>query len=227
MNIDTHKQRRGFTLVELVIAFTVLSLILGAIGMVNLAGRDAYQQGVQSATLEARARRTLQRIAHELTAGLAMRLTPVPNTAAMNQAGVSTIQFTTCEGFAAGLTLESTPTGIVYESDPNDADDGFDNDSDGLVDERQVVLVRNRGLANEVRTVLAGNVAELLEGETLNLADDNGNALVDEPGFSVTEEADSDVITGRTLRLRLTLQGRDPKNRLVNRTVETSVHMRN
>lgn len=214
--MKSHDQR-GFTLVELVIAFTVLAFILGAIGMVSLAGRDAYRQGVQSATLESRARRALERVASELTAAVDSTLTPNP----ANPLGVSTIQFRTCTGYAAGAQAWSTPTCIRFESDPGDADDGVDNDSDGLVDERQVVLVRNAGQADEIRSVLVTNVAELLAGETANMADDNANGLIDETGFSVSSDG-----TG-TLRLRLTLEARDPKQNLVTRTVETSVHMRN
>jgi len=186
MKRPTHSHRRGFTLVELVIAFTVLSLILGAIGMVSIAGRDAYRQGIQEATLEGKTRRVLERLASELTPCVA-----------------------------------TTMTAIRFESDPADADDGVDNDTDGLVDEHQIVLVRNLGQADEVRSVILTNVAELLAGETANMADDNANGVIDETGFSIVADGTN------TLRLRLTLQARDPKNNLVNCTMETSVHMRN
>ena len=58
-------------------------------------------------------------------------------------------------------------------------------------------------------------------GDPRHLLDDNGNGLQDEAGFTVCADGID------TLRLRLTLEGRDPKNNLVNRTVETSVHLRN
>jgi prepilin-type N-terminal cleavage/methylation domain-containing protein len=212
-----HGKQRGFTLVELVVAFTVLSLILGAVGVVSMAGRDAYQKGVQSATLETRARRALDRIASELTAGVDATVTPNP----ANPLGISTIQFQTCVGFAGGVQQLSTPTSIRLVSDPNDPNDGIDNDTDGLIDERQIVLVRNVGMADEVTTVLVSHVAEFAAGETANMADDNGNGLIDEAGFSIVADGTA------TLRLRLTLECRDPKNILVTRTVETSVHLRN
>ncbi|MDZ4774937.1 MAG: prepilin-type N-terminal cleavage/methylation domain-containing protein [Planctomycetota bacterium] len=217
MKRPTHSHRRGFTLVELVIAFTVLSLILGAIGMVSIAGRDAYRQGIQEATLEGKTRRVLERLASELTPCVATTLTPNPN----NPLGVSSVQFRTCVGYGAGVQQWSTMTAIRFESDPADADDGVDNDTDGLVDEHQIVLVRNLGQADEVRSVILTNVAELLAGETANMADDNANGVIDETGFSIVADGTN------TLRLRLTLQARDPKNNLVNCTMETSVHMRN
>lgn len=207
----------GFTLVELCISFTVLALILGAIGAVTLAGRDVYQQGMSRATLEAHARRALQRITAELTAGVRSTLTPNPNTAL----GSATVQFQTGTGYAAGVQLLSGLTSVQLQSDPNDPDDGIDNDSDGLVDEGQVVLIRNLGEANQVQTVLCGGVSKYLAGETANLLDDNGNGLVDERGLSIFSDANG------TLTLRLTLETRDPKNQLAVLTVESSVHMRN
>jgi type II secretory pathway pseudopilin PulG len=213
----TSKNKRGFTLVEGVIAFTVLSLILGAIGAVSLAGRNAYQKGMQVAGLETRARRALDRIANELTAAVETTLTP----SAVNPLGISTVTFRTCTGFAGGAQQLSTPTCIRLENDPNDANDGLDNDTDGLIDERQVVLIRDIGGADEIRSVLVTHVSELLAGETANMADDNGNGVIDETGFSVVADGTA------TLRLRLTLACRDPKNALVTSTVETSVHMRN
>lgn len=217
MKRPIHIPSSGFTLVELVIAFTVLSLILGAIGMVSLAGRDAYRQGVQDATLDSKTRRALERIASELTACVGSTLTPNP----ANPMGTASVQFRTCTGYAAGAQQWSTLTAVRFESDPADADDGIDNDNDGLVDEHQIVLIRNFNQADEVRSVMLTNVSELLEGETANMADDNANGVIDETGFSIFAEGNN------TLRLRLTLQARDPKNNLVNRTMETSVHMRN
>lgn len=217
MKFRTKRKQSGFTLVETCITFTVLALILSAVGAVTLAGRDVYQEGMSVATLEARARRALERMATELTAGVKTTLTPNPNT----NLGSSSLQFQSGTGFSAGTQSLSGLTSIQLESDPNDPDDGIDNDSDGLIDEGQVVLVRNLGQADEIRTVLCKGVRKYLEGETANVADDNANGVVDERGLSFHADADG------TLTLRLTLQARDPKNRLMVRTVETSVHMRN
>ncbi|MBL8858020.1 MAG: prepilin-type N-terminal cleavage/methylation domain-containing protein [Planctomycetes bacterium] len=217
MKLANHKQRGGFSLVELLIAFSVLGLILGSIGMVGIAGRDAYQEGLRSSTLEGRARRALERIASELTPCIESTLTPNPGT----PLGLGTVQFQTCLGYAAGAQLQSSITCIRLESDPADPDDGIDNDSDGMVDERQIVLIRNFGSADQIQTVICTNVAEMLEGETANMLDDNGNGLIDEGGLSIAADGQG------TLRIRLTVLGRDAKNNQVRRTLETSVHMRN
>lgn len=217
MRTKLHPSRSGFSLVELVIAFTVLSLILGSIGMVGIAGRDAYQEGLNSATLETRARNALERVASELTAGVQGTLTAAPALTL----GASSIQFQACQGWAGGAMILGTRTSIVLESDPTDANNGVDDDNDGFVDERQLVLVRDAGQPDEVRAILCRNVRELMAGETPNMLDDNGNGLVDESGFCVSDDGQG------TLRLRLSIEARDPKNNLVVRTLETSVHMRN
>jgi len=90
-----------------------------------------------------------------------------------------------------------------------------------MIDEKEIVLVRNAGLANQVESVLCGGVRELLHGETANMADDNGNGLIDEGGLSFA------LVGNGTVTIRLTLVARDPHGLLVARTVESSVHMRN
>lgn len=210
--------RRGFTLVEVCIGSTVLALFLGAIGAVMLSARGVYEQGLSSAALDAQARRTVQRVATELTGAVRGSL-PVPLPEA--PMGASAITFTTCTGFAGGGMLESTPTRIELRPDPRDAPDGADNDNDGFTDEQQVVLVRNAGMGDQTEAVICGNVRRFLQGEVDNMADDNGNGLIDEQGLSFE-------LTGTsTLTIRLTLEGRDGRGLLVARTVETSVHMRN
>ncbi len=64
------------------------------------------------------------------------------------------------------------------------------------------------------------NVREHLEGEIDNGADDNGNGLIDEGGLSFS-------LAGKTLTIRLTIQGIHPKGQLISRTLETSLTLRN
>ncbi len=213
----TRCRRNGFTLVEMLIGATVLAMLVGSMGVVVLSARGVYEQGLSSAALEARGRRTVARIATELTAAQAASLTTVPPA----QTDASTIQFRTCTGFTAGAMTVSTLTRIELRPEPSDPDDGIDNDNDGSIDEKQIVLVRNAGTGNQVESVICGGVRELLQGETANLADDNGNGLVDEGGLSFA------LVGTGTVTIRLTLESRDPHGQLVARTVESSVHMRN
>jgi hypothetical protein len=105
---------------------------------------------------------------------------------------------------------------LTLEYEPNDANDGIDNDGDGLTDECRLRWIRNFGAANETDTVLCTSVREYFEGETLNNADQNGNGLQDERGFHVTR-------TGSALTFRLTLEAFDKEGQLVTTSVESAV----
>jgi type II secretory pathway pseudopilin PulG len=209
--------RAGFTLIEVLIGCTVLAMLIGSLGAVLLSARGTYEQGLTTAALEARARRTVQRIATELTGAEASTLWPQPAL----QLGVATIQFRTCGGYAGGAQQWNPIERIELRPDPNDPDDGIDNDSDGSIDEQQIVLVRNFGQPDQIESVICGGVREYLQGETPNMADDNGNGLTDERGLSIVTDANG------TLTIRVTLEGRDPHGFLVAQTVETAVHVRN
>jgi len=109
---------------------------------------------------------------------------------------------------------------IAFQNHPSDPDDGIDNNGNGLVDEGQVILMRNVGLANETTTVIVPWVREFTEGEIANGNDDNGNGLIDERGLSFE-------LVGQTLNIRITLERLDSDQRPLVRTVETSVRLRN
>jgi hypothetical protein len=204
-------------MVEATIATTVLGLVLGAIGLTALRGKENFRQGVTVTMIEARAERLLERIADELRyAGRAtLPVLPAP------PAGSSALEFRACTGYDGNATLWTTRTSIARVADPRDPADGIDNDFDGVVDEGQVVLTRNVGDADEIAVVLGGGVRSLLAGEDANVLDDNGNGLVDEPGLSFVLQGDS------TLTIRLSLEARDPRGQPIVRTAQTTVSMRN
>ena len=89
-----------------------------------------------------------------------------------------------------------------------------------LIDEGVVVWTENEGVPGERRVIVCRGVRELLEGEIANGLDDNGNGLIDEPGFCVQ-------VTGEVVTLRLTLDALDSDNRVLTKTVESSIWIRN
>jgi type II secretory pathway pseudopilin PulG len=210
------RARRGLTLVELVISMTMLTVILGAVALATLRGNDAYNTGRTVAELETRAQRIVSQIAQELRGARRAGLVPDP----LPPFGSSTLDYQVNTGFAGGAVAWSAPLRISFDYSPGEVDDGADNDSNGIADEGSAVWRRNPGAANEERVVWGNWVREFLEGEVPNGADDNGNGLIDERGLCFQAAGD-------TLTIRLTLERRDPDQRLITRTVETAVGLRN
>ncbi len=207
----------GFTLIECLITVTILAVVFTSAISIGNSGRRAFEQNNSASQLDAVARRTLDRVAAELTP--AVRTSLAPN--AQGPLGASTLAFRVSQGVSAGVLQTSSLTQLRWQQDPDDPDDGIDNDGDGGVDEGEIVLTHNLGDADEISTVIARDVAEYLEGETPNLADDNGNGLSDERGFSISADADGN------LTIRISFFTMDPDRRVTWRTVETGVHMRN
>jgi len=210
------KGRAGYTALELVIAVSLLAMFfLGAQRVANNAV-GAFRGTRLTAKVEDELRRGLNRTAAELIAVRSGTLDPTLET----DFGMDEIVFTSVIGVGPGGPTYGNATRIGLDLADGEADDGVDNDGDGLVDERCLVLQRNFGLAGERRVVLCRSVREFLDGETENGVDDNGNDVVDERGFSVHRR-------GNVLDIRLTIEQADKDGRPITRTVETTVRMRN
>jgi prepilin-type N-terminal cleavage/methylation domain-containing protein len=209
-------RQHGFTLVEVVVATTLLSVIGGGIFALWNTGVDNYGLGVTGAEVERRSNLVLQQIAEELsTAG---RDVLYPQPLPPESSGKLTLQSN--QGWSDGDVAWSTPTVIEFRYAADDPNDGKDNNGNGLIDEGIIVRRENAGTADEREIVLTRWVREYLEGEEPNGKDDNGNGLIDEPGLCF------DVI-GEVWTIRLTLERPDPRGRLVTHTVQTSIKTRN
>jgi type II secretory pathway pseudopilin PulG len=213
-----HRRRNaGFTIVEIVIAVLIIVMMSGVVVRVSDSGSGAYRTGVTVADLDARTARALERIVREISAASAATLDPP------DPAGGDRIAFQLPVGEQGTAVVWSDPVRYAVELAPGEILNGADDNGDGLVDDGVLVRIENPGL-DERRIILARGVARLLAGELPNGVDDNGNGLVDEGGFSLTVEQGA----GRTaMRLRLTLQGIDPASGLMERTLESSVVLRN
>lgn len=209
-------RRAGFTLLELVLTVALLGIVMSGVAMVGMTGQGLYEQTSLAERVETRAVRAVDRIVRELDMLIATSMLQDPAT----QFGTEVLDYQFATGVVAGAVVPGIPMQVVLEREPGEVDDAIDNDGDGLVDEGQVVLVRNPGGAGELRTVLCTGVRELLEGETLNGVDDNGNGVRDERGFNIHR-------TGDLMTVRLSLSAADEDGREVTRTVETSFRLRN
>ncbi|MCK6461257.1 MAG: prepilin-type N-terminal cleavage/methylation domain-containing protein [Planctomycetes bacterium] len=205
-------RRSGFTLLELAVAFGVLSLaIVAAADLVSTTG-DALARGAATASLDAKANALLARIERDLVQAGAETLLPAA------PAGESAIAYRLAFGYEDGVTQWGSPLRIEFRAD--EAQDGVDNDADRFVDEARIVLVRNAGTTAETETAWANGIRSYLEGEVPNGLDDNGNGLVDERGLCFARDGEAIVI-------RLSVEGRDSRGRVMARTVATAVRPRN
>jgi prepilin-type N-terminal cleavage/methylation domain-containing protein len=214
----SRRRSNGFTLVESLIAVTLLAVLFLAVAQTSSRASDAFDEGSAEHSLSTGTHRCLDRITQAIEFADGGILAGLGGTALGVDA--DEVSFQTVTGWVGTDLERSGPIVIRAEPETGELNDGLDNDGDELVDEIQVVQVENEGLPDERRTVLARGVAELYEGEIANNLDDNGNGLKDERGLSFSA-------TGDVVSVRLTCQRRDEAGRLLTKTAETAVRLRN
>ena len=210
------RRDEGYTLVELSIVVALLGIVLTAMMTIGVTSDRTYRTGATAAHLEAQVETALARVVSELQVARRSSLTPDP----LPGLGASSIEYVRPIGIVNGIVQWSTTRRLALELEPGEIANGRDDNSNGLVDEKRLVLTEDVGGPSEHKYVITRWVRNLAAGEIANGADDNGNGLVDEPGF-VVERFDE------TLVVRLTLERLDGDGRLRARAAETSVRMRN
>ena len=212
------RRRAGASLIELLIATAILAILLGSIGMIVVRGNGVFQQSLTSNDLEAQARRIVDRILLELMDADRSSLVLTPPA----PFGASTIDYARGEGVVGGVLAVSAARRIRWRMLDTEANDGVDNNNNGLIDEGRVELLPDSlGAPTEVIS-LGSYVREYLEGENPDGADNNANGVVDERGLCMTYNP-----TTQTVTVRVTLERFDPLGGLVTRTVENSAQVRN
>jgi len=210
--------RKGFTLLEVVLATALLAAVMGAALMVVQRGRSAMAEGHLHARAEARAHRALHRVLAELRGAGIDALVPALNPNGLTSS--ATLTFDPILGVSGAAPVWSNPVRIARVAAPEDANDGRDNDGDGIVDEGVLMLTRNVGMAGQASFVICSQVRELAEGELANGSDDNGNGLADEAGFSIQR-------IGSMLTIRLTVEEAGEGGETGLATVTSSLTLRN
>ena len=211
-----HSRCNGFTLVEALIATSLLAILFIAVAQASARASDAFDEGSAEHALSTTAHRGLERITQAIEFADGGILANLGDPAFE----VADVTFSVPREWNGTNVVWSGPIRIFAEREPGELDDGLDNDGDELIDELQVVQVENEGQPDERRLVLASGVAELFEGETANNLDDNGNVLIDEGGLSFSA-------TGSMVTVRLSCQRRDEAGRLLSKTAETAVRLPN
>ena len=207
--------RAGFTLVEMAISVLLVGMVGGVFVLTTETTTSAVSTGVAVADLDARSVRALERVCEALKSTSVELAAPQ----AASPFSGEFVDFQRGAGVDAdGNALWGTVERFVLEY--AEADDGVDNDGDGLVDDGSLVWIEDPGGAGEQRVVVCNAVREYLEGETFDGTDENGNGLIDERGFAL--DFDGDCVT-----VRLTLAGRDDRGSVVLSTVERTISFRN
>jgi type II secretory pathway pseudopilin PulG len=193
------KTRAGFTVVEVVIALTLIGLVLTKLTLVMDEARRAHQEESISMALDDQAMELLDKIAFAIVGSSAESLDPTPEAPFYS----GTIHYQVSMGVEDGKVVWSAPEVI------------------GLTEETgQVYWGENVGQAGERVVVWANTVSEMLQNELLNGVDDNGNDLADELGLAF-------VLDAKAVTIRLTLERERDDGQKIQVTKETTVTCRN
>ena len=202
---------------------TLIAIIASFAGMVSQTGNSAYEGTSLTANLNSKVKLTLDRVAMELQLASKDTFLPALEVGVTNTSVLVFQQLVDVQ--AGGVPLYGGPTvgevmALRLVMDTGELDDGIDNNGDGLVDEKRLILARDLGAGTQKIVTICHDVSEMAEGEVAGGGDENGNGLIDEQGFDL--QRDGDVIT-----IRLSVQSVSTSGVVLERTAETSLRLRN
>jgi hypothetical protein len=192
-------RRAGFTVLEAVIAMTLVGLVVTKLTLVMDEARRAHREESVSMALEDQAMELIDRLAYALVGSSRERLMPELSA----PFPMSEIRYQVNLGVEDGQPVWSDPEMIRLEEDAG-----------------QIQWVQNAGELNERLVVWANTVSEMLEDELMNGVDDNGNGLVNELGLAF-------VLDERSVTIRISLERQGEGEKTIQVTRETTVTCRN
>ena len=191
-------RRAGWTLIETLLAITLIAAVLGKAAFVTHAALHLANEQSASMHYEDQARQVMDRIALAIMGS--DRDTLVPQ---VQEVHSNNVRYTFSLGMEDGE--------IVWSDTEEIRLDGAN---------QAVVWRENPDLAEERRVIWTSRVSPLLEGEVINGLDDNGNGLIDEDGLSF-------VLEGNRIHIRLSLRRPESDGRTVTQTIDSIVCLRN
>jgi prepilin-type N-terminal cleavage/methylation domain-containing protein len=192
-------RRAGFTLLEVMITLSLVSLVMYNVWMVLRESSTAYSARTVDYDAEVQAQRTLDRIAQALI-GASSDTIETPVTSPLY---ADWLRFDINIGFENGLPVLGNTQEIRLETPA-----------------QEVVWIENPEAAEERRVVWSRWVRQFLEGESPNGFDDNQNGVVDETGLSFDLDGDMVII-------RLTIEKPGPEGTTITKTLRSQVTCRN
>jgi hypothetical protein len=174
----------GYTLLELAIAATILTIALGSLTLLSGRSAGALSAGTSQSELDSHARRALTRIGEELLPSGMSVITP----ATLDQ-GAAEVNYRRSGGPVSGRNSWVEPRRFAFAYEVGELDDGLDNNGNGLIDEGVVTWTIDAGLATEHTLILCHGVRErgfaiqrvgnvLRLGLTLERLDAEGHPIV-------------------------------------------------
>lgn len=214
---NTSNKRAGFTVLELMISVTVLSIVVSGVVMATRAGAGTFKTNMANGDVETKGRRVIERLTRELASAKITNPAPL----FLINGGADTLDFQMPTGFTGGAMTWGPTMRLALELEDGELDNGVDDNNNGLIDEGRLVRITDP-FGESTRVVLAHGIPELLEGEETAAGDDNGNGGEEEPGVWFVLDPDL-----RRLNVSISIQGVDADGRLIVRTTETVIGLRN
>jgi hypothetical protein len=216
LNTVSGTERGGYTLLELAITASLMTLLMGSLLLFGGSSTGAMSAETSQVELDAQLRRTVARMSKELMPS-GMEAIVLDEVAPGAGTGLT---YRKSHGPVSGVNSWGTPSRLAFAYELGEVDDGLDNNGNGLVDEGVLEWTMDAGLGEERRVILCHGVRELGEGEVENGLDDDGDGLVDEPGLLLQR------IDG-VMHLSLTLERLDSSRRPIVRSLTTRIRPRN
>jgi prepilin-type N-terminal cleavage/methylation domain-containing protein len=191
-------ENRGFTIVELCIAITLMAILFIKLTMIINEASKTHRRETLSMALEDQALLVLDRISYAVIGSDPDTLFPDPEAPFFTDR----LEYQVSLGVEDGQVVWSDPEVIGLDDNPS-----------------LLYWGRNEGTPGEQVVVWCRTVAEFFANEVPNGDDDNANGLTDETGLSF-------VLEGTSVTIRLTLE-RMTKEGPIRHTKETVVTCRN
>jgi type II secretory pathway pseudopilin PulG len=193
------RDRSGFTILEAVIAISLMALLLVNVSMLTESSTSQQSAANRQLQLDQLCRRAVDRMANELLEASYEHTVPIIEAPASTE----DIRYLTSLGYSNGEEVLSPLENILLDPEAE-----------------QILWIENPGEAEERRIVLSSDVSELMLGEEgENLEDDNENLVVDEAGLALH-------VDGRIIVIELTLRKEFNEQELVS-TAKAEVCFRN